>query len=255
MKFLPLSVVASLGLVAAACGSNSDERSTKLELATFSYDTIAYDHSADSVELPGSQYLRCKGNGVLPVSIADIAVPELRDSLMALAGMSYNAATPVPVLDSVYSLVGAREIPDSLRFSSYSANSLSVYLVTPSVIVWENYASSYIGGAAHGSYATTYVNYAINEHKIIRLSDLFKKDYEKPLLQMIKEKLADNPDLLSFADIEIPDDFCISTDGLTFIWGIYEIAPYAAGEIRVSFYPYELNDLLTPFGMTLLQSE
>lgn len=36
---------------------------------------------------------------------------------------------------------------------------------------------------------------------------------------------------------------------IVFVYQPYEVASYAQGKIRVSFYPYELVDYMTPFAV------
>ncbi len=249
-NILPLAIVAALGAVVIAC-NNTGAGSPKIQLATYQYDTIVYDTQADSADIPGSQYWKMTGNGVLPVSIGGIEMTNLRDSLMALGNVQFNAGLAVPVIDSTMKFTRTRIEPDSLG-GSYVSNDLSVYLITPRVIVWENKNENYIAGAAHGMYSTTYLNYSIGDHKIITLSDLFKKGYEKKLKKMLKEKLADNEEVTKDNDLPIPSTFCITTDGLSFVYGLYEISSYSAGEIRVDFSAYELTDLLSLTGSALL---
>lgn len=255
-KILPLAVVAALGGVVIAC-NNTGAGSTKVQLATYQYDTLVYDHTADSIDLPGSQYWRMEGRGVLPVRIGGIGVPTLRDSLMALGNIQFNAGLAVPVVDSANRILPYRNLPDSLRDLpvSYNSTRLSVFLVTPTVAVWENYAEQYTSGAAHGLYATTYVNYSLSRQAILKVSDLFRSGYEKELRKMLSDKLKENPEVTPGDSIGVPDNFCVTADGVTFLYGLYEIAPYSAGEIRVSFRPYELTDLLSPFGSQLLGTD
>ncbi len=255
-KIIPLAIVAALGAVVAAC-NNTGAGSTKLQLATYQYDTLVYDHKADSANLPGSQYWKMQGRGVLPVMIGGVSVPTLRDSLMTLANITFNAGDAVPVVDSTNRILPYRNLPDSLKDASvsYNSNSLSIFLITPAVAVWENYDESYVAGSAHGLYATTYVNYSLSDRKILSVKDMFKKGYEKELTKLIKEKLEDNSDVSKTDTIRIPDNFCVTTTGMTFVYGLYEIAPYSAGEIRVDFRPYELTDLLSPLGTKVLDED
>ena len=255
-KLMPLAVVAALGGIVAAC-NNTGDGSTKLQLSTYQYDTLVYDRQADSITIPGAQYWKMQGRGVLPVKIGGVSVPTLRDSLMSLANIQFNAGDAVPVVDSVNRILPYRNLPDSMHDlpTSYLSNRLSVYLITPTVAVWENYNENYVVGAAHGMYSTTYVNYSITDNKILSLNDFFKPGYEKELLKLIKEKLAERQDVSTDDSLSVPRNFCVTTDGLTLVYGLYEIAPYSSGEIRVDFASYELSDLLSPAGEALLDAQ
>lgn len=46
------------------------------------------------------------------------------------------------------------------------------------------------------------------------------------------------------------DNFMLAPGGeIVFVYQPYEVASYAQGKIRVSFYPYELVDYMTPFAV------
>ena len=50
----------------------------------------------------------------------------------------------------------------------------------------------------------------------------------------------------------MPSEFEVTSNGLNFLYGIYEIAPYSEGEVSVDFQSYELIDLFAPGAMELL---
>lgn len=107
--------------------------------------------------------------------------------------------------------------------------------------------------AAHGVYGTSYLNYSIDNNRILKLQDIFKPGYEKELGMLLTEKVKEkdvdlfDPD----ASVGVPDDFEISTNGINFIWSIYSIAPYSEGEIKVEVNSYEVADLLTTLGSSI----
>ena len=51
-------------------------------------------------------------------------------------------------------------------------------------------------------------------------------------------------------------NFYISLDdALVFVYQPYEVASYAQGSIAISFYPYQLTELLTPLGLKIFHLE
>ena len=69
-------------------------------------------------------------------------------------------------------------------------------------------------------------------------------------------RLAQRPDLLEPLDsIAIPANFELTADGIRFIYGLYEIAPYSSGEVSVDISGYELDSLLSADGRRLILGE
>ena len=80
-----------------------------------------------------------------------------------------------------------------------------------------------------------------------------KPGYEQKLTEMLREKLAGYDDIMVERNqIGIPAQFRVTPEGLTFIYGVYEIAPYSSGEIEVPFFLYELESVLSEQGMKLI---
>ncbi len=259
MKSRQLSILSiSIMLIASACGSDkkADDKGIKpqtVEFESYSFTKISEAVNADSVltELPGSNLCRNTGQGVLPTRIGDFDIKPLRDSLISLAQVEFpSSGVAAPMMEKGWRITDRN---DSTESCNERINILSVVLQNPYIIVWQDYAGEYICGAAHGMYANRYVNYSLKTNRMLKLADLFKPKYEKELTALIRAKLEGNSDIMAEpSQIGIPAQFRITPDGITFIYGIYEISPYSAGEIEVSFYLYELEDLLSADGMRLV---
>jgi len=247
-----LMVACAGGEKNAGEGDSHGDKAVRFE--TYSYDVVAEVAGGDSIEnTDGSRYCHMAGEAVIPVKVGKSDITFLRDSLMRLAGLTFVSENRAdPRLEAGMKMTTFK--PDSADACSSATNTLVVSLLTPRLIVWKDYASSYICKAAHGSYSTTYVNYSVEENKILELSDLMKDGYQKPLAELIRSRLIeDRVDLIVPAEeIEAPSDFRITSTGLTFIYGIYEIAPYSSGEINVAFDGYELDSLLKPGVLNLI---
>ncbi|MDZ4680908.1 MAG: DUF3298 domain-containing protein [Saprospiraceae bacterium] len=113
---------------------------------------------------------------------------------------------------------------------------------------------SYYGGA-HGMYATGYVSYDLKNRKRLKLSDVFKPGYEAKMPIFLERALRRQFNLQSdqslneilFDDsIGLTDNFGLTRKGIYFNYVPYEIASYAAGEIKL-YVPFaEIADLLQP---------
>lgn len=224
-----------------------------IELEGYRYDVIASLPDSLSIDVDGGKYVRVKGYGMLPVKIGGKSVPELRDSLERLGAVTIlDRSQSEPRLDN--GLVLTTHVTSRTKACGASGNQLAIALCTPQMIVWKDYSYDYQCRAAHGTYSTRFVNYSIAENKILALSDIFSKGYEKPLVELIHEKLAEEKvDLIvPMKEVDIPAVFEVTDTGIRFLYGIYDIAPYSSGEIEVELQSYELSDLFAPGVMNML---
>lgn len=246
-----MAAIVGLG---SGCGRNNISKEI-VELESYGYDAtlVMTDTSGSGALEPGRRYMRCYGRGVLPLVFRGHDVGFLRDSLCRLAGVEYGGKGEVtPVAGDGWSLPETA-VAENIQPESEAYTDLSVTLVTPQIVVWKCMKSGYLAGAAHGMYATSYVNYSVVANKILSLSDLMRSGYQEPLRRLLAGKLADRDDLFDNDGVfDIPSVFEITDEGLTLVYGLYQIAPYSSGEIRVDFEVYELADILTPAAMTMI---
>lgn len=241
-----------LGIVmlSGGCGSKQTE--------SIKFENYEYDYIAE--ELPGgsggddsvSVKWRCQGSGILPLKIDGHDITTLRDTLESIARVDMSEGEAKPKLPEGYGdkLVAADDKSDA---KSIVINKLSVALMTTNVMVWSNLHYAYAYGAAHGNYLTTYINYSLKDGKIITYSLLFNKGTESALLTMIRDILAGRDDLIAeLTEIEIPENFRITADGVTFVYPIYAVAPYSSGEVEVPIDCFSLSEILTDYAKQTL---
>lgn len=257
-----LAVVALMGAT-GSCSKNtekSDARPTltdsvaqHVEFETYIYDMIAHAEGDSLAQYPDSvMKWRLTGDGVLPTKVGEHDITLLRDTLMKLAQVKFLAKQAFPGHLDGMKITDLE--PASTAYANTNVNSLSLDLMSPYLIVWERYVYNYFWGAAHGDYSTTYINYSTVDNKILTLRDLFRKGYEEELLEIVRENLREQ-DLSLFVEpeeITLPDNFRIRSNGISLIYPLYTIAPYAEGEIKVNLSVYDLDGLLTPRALELI---
>lgn len=251
MKILNYGAFVLCALLASCGGgakTDNDNILPRVELQSFQYDIVAEMTEGDTLTQPGSRYTRVTGEGVMPVKIGNRDLSQLRDSLEQLCAVSFVTADKVEPRLEPDMYISETLKPDEVDACGSSYNSLTVSLVSPRLLVWKDYASRYICGAAHGMYRTAFVNYSVRDGKILSLSDMMRPGYEEELAEMIRTRLKeDKVDLMIPADqIQVSDIFEITSNGMRFIYPLYEIAPFSEGEISVSFDAFELEDVLAP---------
>lgn len=253
MKFTTIAASAAAAIllgVMSSCGGNGNRETVEFE--NYTYDAVAEVAEIDSLEIEeGSHFWRCQGSGVLPVRIGKRDVKTLRDTLEAIAAVTFEKGDASPRLPAGYKPQLLDADKDKKETESLVINNLSVALVTPEVMVWQNYHYAYPQGAAHGVYSNTFINYSMADGSIITMDMLFRKGTEAELLNMVRARLSERDDLLvDVEDVELPDNYRITTDGVTFIYGLFAVAPYVSGEVEVSLNAYVLGDLLTEHART-----
>jgi len=122
------------------------------------------------------------------------------------------------------------------------------------MLVVNHHVYAYTGGA-HGNYSSHYLCIDSRDKKLLKLDDILQADtvqmvrlleQEARKLYNIAEEAPLYENMLT-EELYIPEQFYISNKGITFVYGIYEVAAYAEGEISL-FIPYnKIMDMLTPY--------
>lgn len=242
---------------------NKDKDSSATVTKDLMFESYVYDmagefENIDSTLEAGAGFIRFTSQGVLPQILDDNALGtvKLRDSLMSLAGITTNEiGKPTPVMpDSMY-VVDA--IPDSIEDTGFVNTKLTATLVTPRVVVWEAYKEALPFLSAHGNISASYVNYCLTDNRILEIKDIMKPGYEGRLLRLIKNKVREqNIQLLGrMSEIEIPEQFAITSNGLLFSYDPYVIAPYSEGIISLELSYDEVRPLLNSHGLFIFTGE
>ena len=260
-KTILFALAASITLAGAGCSRNEKEKeknlaeetsSRDIKFESYTYDLIGEFTGNDTIPVEGSRLTRFIGQGVLPQDIGDTDIHKLRETLINLSGIHFEDGNAEPIL------------PDSVRITDLAANdtdacaecisTLTTTLVTPRAIVWENVNYAYACRAAHGNTTTKYVNFCLDDGKIVSLSALFKKNYRETLLNLIRNKIkdADYQLLVPIDQVEIPSQFGLTSKGIIFSYDPYQIAPYSEGTIQVELSAGELYDILNAHGLYIL---
>jgi hypothetical protein len=146
------------------------------------------------------------------------------------------------------------EFPDH-TLGWYFKASVEISLLTDTLISLRSSAEIFTGGA-HGAYGTYFINIRPLTGKVIALSDIFKPGYKKALQDIgetVFRKSLGLADSVSLAEegFEFPqdkfklnDNFGLSTQGIIFIFNIYEIAPYVLGAQEILIPYNKIKDLL-----------
>ena len=111
------------------------------------------------------------------------------------------------------------------------------------------------GGGAHGIKQTLALNIDTDKGTIIRLGDLFKEGTEAQLKEKIVEQMARQRDAESLeglqgqgiftdGEVYVSENFILTKDDITFIYGEDEIAPHDVGAIHVQIDKDDIQKLM-----------
>lgn len=121
-------------------------------------------------------------------------------------------------------------------------------------------------GGAHGIYTTTFLNLDLHTLAPLRLDDLFTGDYEAALTDLLWNQLmADNHVATreeleemgygTTGNLEPTENFCLGAEGITFLYNVYEIAPYVMGKTAITLPYAAMRHLLDNDCMILKEAK
>ena len=136
---------------------------------------------------------------------------------------------------------------------SYTVHT-KVHQVSDSIV---NYVADtyYYDGGAHGQSVTWARNFNPHTGAAVTLADILRPGYEAPLTMKIMteliwqfkvknlQELQDSACVFMDMAVYIPKNYIIGSKGITFIYCQDEVAPHAAGEIRVTLTNKQLAEL------------
>ena len=113
----------------------------------------------------------------------------------------------------------------------------------------------YYEGGAHGITQLLTLNFDNKTGKSVKLSDLMQPDYEQKLNELLLKALLKKTgakDLDALHDqgylysmyIFAPENYLLESDGITFVYNPYELAPYSEGIIKLTIDYDDLEKLL-----------
>lgn len=251
MKNIHILILCILSAGLTACGT----RELQSEIVERRFSSALTEGSADSLCIDIMIEWPTKG---LPA----VSMQNIRKNLSsAIFGKEYTSTDPNEAIDTyiraeetVYrqSAGDLREIAtgdaQDARFSWNELKEgrfLKPYMNMQSYVL---YTYGYSGGA-HGIDNEEGFTFDLSDGKRIHEADLFVKDYKKKLSEILSERLRnslskEDYEMLFIQEIDSNDNFYVDTEGVTYIYGRYEIGPYVSGIIRVSVPWSDLKDIL-----------
>ncbi len=271
MRSLP-SILFITAVACAATLSSCDKTETQQDTSTIEFKTFT-GHSVYRLEGSAEEFMQdsdvCyidSANLLMPVKLYGHDISALRDSILFTA-FDTVAADPALARDAYFlnsvSDLGYNAVPvarvDTTEVFANGFNSVTgeILNLSQELLTYRVSRDIYYPGAAHGMTTKYYLTYYIPEARIMRLHDIFTPEGLEKLPALISARARQLAPAIGPTSIDgLPSmgNFYITLDyAIVFVYQPYEVASYAQGAIAVSFYPYQLTDLLTPAGQKLLK--
>lgn len=260
---LAVGIAASTAFVSCDSGNSSGKTDYEFSLvsgkAAFRLDASSLDYNRDE-----DLIMFDSASVILPEKIYGKDLSELRDSIIKAA--FDTIAAPVDAMNSYFVGVASEIGYPVVQLPSSEATFAvgdGIAIVTGSMFNLNADRLTYLvtndflaPGGANGMSATRFFTYDIAHGKIVSLTDIFTPEGLDRLPELIKGRALHLQAALGPTDITaLPADgnFYISlTNEIVFVYQPFEVASHAQGEISVPFEGYQLQNLMTPYGMQLL---
>lgn len=273
---LAVCLLAALSVVSCASDSKGDNTDSLSVMQSFSKSHTyilqgsAADYFSDSdVSVTDSVSL------ILPMLLDGTDASIVCDSILSRA-MNVKGCSDIATAVDTWFKNNMDEVTSETGYKAVQATTSPVvsdgfcYIeggivnMTPRLFVYCITTSTYLPGAANGSYTLDYINYSFEMKRTVSLDDLFTPEGLKELPAVINEQAHNNPrygDSVSIDALPAGGEYYLSSEGeIVFVYQPMEVAPHSVGAVQVAFMPAELLRYLTPqaiknFGLTDLAGE
>lgn len=278
MKKTILMAAAATVLMLAGCGKSEKQDQESVDRSSLSQfhteEAIAKCQLVmpDSVNFYGENskvYMQVKASVCWPDSLGGKSPKELQDSILSAAfgvnkrqsldaSMKAMLSQPLGFEDvKGVTLKAVKKLPElSETVHRHSAE----LTVTPTsvgkrIVTYSVYSYSFLGGA-HGNYATNYINYDVQKGQVLTVGRVFA-DVQGLKTAIMRELQLKQEYAGGLLVDQVPSVGNFYVDGalFTFFYNPYEVACYAAGDVKVTLPIHEVRDFMSDYGKSLFPEE
>ena len=204
-----------------------------------SYKEYASEKCFDAMEEYESEFCASNVLKLMVVSLPNEAVSKRINATLfkAATGKKMGSISPQAFVDEIQTTSEIYEAFTNTSSVDFESKHGELFSITVN-------GSDYYYGAAHPSSYSQSLVFDLSTGEIVNLKDLFEANFEKKLAKIaernfIRENGKDGWDFTpGNGSFPLPDHFLVGEKGLNFMFGQYEIGPYAAG-MPTFFVPFE----------------
>ena len=191
--------------------------------------TFAYEYNYDNILLHEGTYIVLVNNGNLSI------INNMNMEFIDEKNTVYNIAEYAKYAKDTEELYASFQFSSNYDFKYIDENIISII----------SYYWEYMGGA-HGNGGNSTSIFNIRTGKLLdkNIDTLIIDNDDENLVTMIQEKLKEDyheDEFFNFEQIRLNSNYYVDAEGLHFIYTTYEIAPYARGQVYLSFSFDELK--------------
>lgn len=258
IKYLPILCVSAIMICIMSCKEKN--------ISFFNVDTFEIsknEHLTEDVNSPkcavdlfisyiqGNNSLANKINKVIEeklFGITDIELRQAADSFVSQCLTDYKSG-----LSKFYA--EDRNDPTKLSWYNYWYKINTDVQQEKSDILTYIIQREYFEGGAHSIKTIQVINFDKATGNVININNVFAAGSENKLIDILLDKLKGQVGVNSIndlrqkgyllsSDIYIPENFVIGEDDITFIYNVYELAPYENGIIKIKIPYDEIKNVL-----------
>lgn len=260
-KIFPLCAIGAAMLAALATGCNEQSKKGLEFFVVEGGGTYRLFNSAREFGTDEDITFTDSVSIMLPNALFENDVRPLYDSILKVAfdtvGTDYDGIVAKYMTRTIeqfgYNFERVDSVNPGTEADGFNTVSGTLVNLTPDLLVYSVSTSDYQPRAAHGLTTTYYINYDIRGGRVLSFNDLFdagRADSLAAAIQTQADALEQVIGPTTIASLPAGNNFMLSPGGeIVFVYQPYEVASYAQGAIRISFYPYELVEYMTPFAI------
>jgi hypothetical protein len=222
----------------SATAATEDEAILNYDLK-MTYKDYASEKCFEALEEYESDFCASKEMKLMVVSLPNAAVSKKINAAIfkSATGKKMGSISPQAFVDEIQTTSEIYEAFTNTSSVDFESKHGELFSITVN-------GSDYYYGAAHPSSYSQSLVFDLSTGEIVNLKDLFEANFEKKLAKIaernfIRENGKDGWDFTpGNGSFPLPDHFLVGEKGLNFMFGQYEIGPYAAG-MPTFFVPFE----------------
>ncbi|MBR0036550.1 MAG: DUF3298 domain-containing protein [Bacteroidales bacterium] len=197
--------------------------------------------------------------GEMPFGQDECDVPQMMRKLVDLLNDNYHK--------ELSEFVSNYDDINETSWLNYEANYEGTIVAKVNQFLSYQIIAYFYTGGAHGSTICNYRVFDTAQNSVVQLGDIVSENTRPYIAELMANKPSPDFDGKSLAQmkkegyffedavLDLPDNFFITEDGITFVFQQYEIAPYAMGIISVDLTWEELQPLLPKESVVLSIAE
>ena len=271
-------IAATTALMLAGCGKtekHSEDSVDRSGLSQFHTEEavakcqLVMPDSANFYGGNAKVYMQVKASVCWPDSLGGRSPKELQDSILSMSfgsnkrgslDASLKAMLSEPLGFEDVKGVTLKDVKTLPELSETVHRHSAELTVTPTsigkrIVTYSVYTYSFIGGA-HGYYATNYINYDVQKGQVLTVGRVFA-DVQGLKTAIMRELQLKQEYAGGLLVDKVPSVGNFYVDGalMTFFYNPYEVACYAAGDVKVSLPIHEVRDFMSDYGRSLFPEE